>query len=130
MIMMVADDAENGRPNFAYTVGLTERGLPELLVFALGPSGQTILNDLSGSLLEGKSLPRNTRLHDVFERLDAVLQDVPPSIAEQYLNVAFSKYGDRVQCVQLVWPDAAGRMPWEPGHDESMRKLQPLLAPQ
>jgi hypothetical protein len=69
-------------------------------------------------------------LSDVFKDFDAVLQGVPKSLASEFLRVAFHKYGDKVQCLQLVWPDASGRMPWEAGHDAALRKLQPLLATQ
>jgi hypothetical protein len=128
MIVMVGSDAEQGTPGYAYTVGLTERGLPEVVAFGLGPEVHTILNDISQRLMDGKALPRNERLSDVFKDLDAVLQDVPKSLAGEFLRIAFHKYGDKVQCLQLVWPDACGRMPWEAGHDPALRRLQPLLA--
>lgn len=130
MILMVGSDAEQGIPSYAYTVGLTERGLPEIIAFGLGPEVHAILNDLSQRLLGGSALPRNERLHDIFKGFDAVLQDVPKSMAADFLRLAFHKYGDKVQCIQLVWPDARGLMPWEAGHDPALRKVQPLLAPQ
>lgn len=130
MILMVGGDAEQGTPGYAYTIGLTERGLPEIVAFGLGPEVHAILNDLSQRLMDGKVLPRNERISDVFKGLDAVLQDVPKSMASEFLRLAFHKYGDKVQCIQLVWPDAKGLMPWEAGHDPALRKVQPLLASQ
>ena len=46
--------AEPGFPSFAYTVGLSSRGLPELHVedMAIQEAG-TVLNDLAGQLVEG-----------------------------------------------------------------------------
>lgn len=130
MVMMVGSDEERGIPSFAYTIGLSGRALPELIVFGLGPVGVSVLNDLAERLLDGEALPRNQRMNDVFKGVDAVLQEVPAGVAQHFLRVAFDKYGSGVQTLQLIWPDAAGKLPWEEGHDMSLRKSQPLLAAQ
>lgn len=47
---------------------------------------------------------------------------------EEHLLVAHRFYGDRLRALQLVWADAAGRWPWDPGH-RARRAGQPVLGP-
>jgi len=125
--LMVGDDPENSIPSYAYTIGLTERGLPEVLVFGLGDTAGVFLNDVAERLKSGRAVPRNERIGDVFRGFDAVVHDVSPKVAAQFLKFAASRYGERLRCIQLIWPDAQNRMPWEPDHDREKRAAQLLL---
>lgn len=108
---------------FSYTVGLTEQLLPELIVTAVRPPDAVRLLDIWASYLTEKSavLPGET-LETGPWLLEAVAVDRPA----EHLLIADSFYGERVRALQLVWADAAGRWPWEPGH-RARRAGQPVL---
>lgn len=108
---------------FSYTVGLSEQGLPELVVLAVRPADAVRLLDLWGDYLREKSvvLPGET-LRTGPWLLEAVAVERP----EEHLLVAHRFYGDRLRALQLVWADAGGRWPWDPGH-QARRAGQPVL---
>lgn len=101
-----------GRVPYAYTVGLTGRGLPELVVSGKTPAA-------AGDLIEAvlaEGAPQPGRPFDVL--LGPALQVVGVRSTGWLLPVAVALYGPRVQAVQLVWADAAGRWPGERGAPE------------
>jgi hypothetical protein len=111
MIQGVFPTANDPCVGFSYTVGLTAAGLPELVISGLPhETGGAILNDAARRHLADEILPGAT-VDDIasvpFRAVDAPLAEV---------NMARNLYGDdRVRAVQLVWPDAGGFYPGEPG---------------
>ncbi len=128
MIQGVGGDEEL---SFAYTIGLTERSNhPELLVFALPPEVfHPILNELAGRVVRGgQVLPLRHRIDDVANYPIQLIPIARPYRTSQYIffNVARCYHQTViVEAVQLVWPDAAGRFPWEDGFDT--RYATPIL---
>jgi hypothetical protein len=115
---------EDDRRPFAYTIGLHDRGLPELLVTGLAPRHATwLLNTFARRTLLGRrpapgnqvSLPAGTRVE---------LVGVAQPDAHLYMAVAIE--GPGIEAVQLVWADDRGRWPWAPGFDDG-RRPQPVL---
>jgi hypothetical protein len=109
---------------FAYTIGLHDRGLPELLVTGLPPrEALWLLNTFAKRTLVGLrpaagervSLPAGTRL----ELVDVEHPDA-------HMGMAIALQGLDVDAVQLVWADDRGRWPWAPGFDDG-RRCQPVL---
>lgn len=108
----------------AYTIGLYERGLPELLVTGLDPQPamwlletfvRRSLSGLKASAGERVSLPARTQVELVtVEHPDA------------HMDMAVGIYGPDIAAVQLVWADDRGRWPWAPGFDDG-RRSQPVL---
>jgi hypothetical protein len=109
-----AVERDRARPPWAYTVGLTPRGLPELVV-----TGMPLLE--AGRLLD-----------DTAEHL---AHTCPPSPGQRFappggpqlevvrvarpwahLVVAARLYGEGIQALQLVHADSGGRWPWEAGY--------------
>jgi len=125
--MVLPTDGEPGPP-FAYTVGLTEHGFPELVIAGLPPHiAQALLNDLAGRVYDRADRFRHgQRIGDLLAGYDAVIVDGPATEA-LYPGAAYARYGtDRVRLQQVVWPDRAGRFPWEPG-DEHDPQVQPVI---
>lgn len=110
-----AVERDRARPPWAYTVGLTPRGLPELVV-----TGMPLLE--AGRLLD-----------DTAEHLT---HSCPPSPGQRFalpggprlevvrvarpwahLVVSARLYGEGIQALQLVHADQAGRWPWERDYD-------------
>jgi hypothetical protein len=113
---------------FAYTVGLTERAQPELVIAGLDPLiAQALLNDLAQRVVDDHThLTHGQRLPDLIAGYDAVLVDGPIT-EDLYPGSAIGRYGaDRVALRQIVWPDRDGRFPWDPGYAYPPQ-AQPLI---
>lgn len=115
-IQAVGADPARLAPPFAYTVGLTRFGHPELVVFGLSDSAAAaVLNTLgirakSGLRIDGGALfaagaagPR-------------ALRAVPFPHPEEVLFTAVGRYGPRVTATQIVVADENGTFPGEPGY--------------
>lgn len=108
---------------FSYTVGLTEHGLPELIVTAARPTDAAHLLGLWGDYLldESAVLPGET-----LECGPWLLEAVAVEHPEEHLLVAHRFYGGRLRALQLAWADERGLWPWQPGH-RARRSGQPVL---
>lgn len=125
MVQAVYGDGDN--LPFAYTIGLADKGLPELIVFSLPQKvTQYLLNMMAARLVAGDTLPLGQRLPDIAEGMDTVLLPVPRAHAEQYLCQAFYR-NPTTTALQLVWPDKANRMPWDADHNPYFKGLQLIL---
>lgn len=117
-----------GQPNFAYTIGLAAKNLPELIVFGLPHElGGHALNVLAQRMTDGEQIACNVPLPDVLS-CDVQLIEASRALADRYMVQAM--YRDpHYRALQVVWPDPAGAFPWEDGHANKYRALQPLLRP-
>lgn len=124
LVIGVRGDGE--RPGFQFTAGLTERDLPELIVYGLGDEvGMHALNDVAQRLVGGARYADGEVVRDVLEG-DYRTQLWDVTWLQDPLGAAFRLYGeDRVRVRQLVVPDLEDRLPWEDGHSDP--DLQPLL---
>ena len=125
--LVQAVGGSRSRAPFAYTVGLTEAGLPELLVTGLPAlRSAELLNAAAFHYLHADPVPRHGE-HLCWRGLPCTeLVDVPHPEAHVY--VAMNLFGDDVRAQQLVWLDDRGCWPWERGHRAS-RGGQPVLGP-
>lgn len=116
--------ADSPGPWFAYTIGLRKTyDHPELIVYGLG-------QDEAGGILAGAVdlIQAGTRL-EPGRRYAKILRDFDVETravgAPGYpLNMARRYYGEDVEAIQLVWPDAAGVFPLEPGFDPEFNGAQ------
>lgn len=117
----------SGEPGYAHTVGLAHRsGHPELLV-----SGQpvdlaaAVLDDVAHRVVvEGRRLAPGDVVEGALAWHPLVVDEVTPSAASQTLRLASWFHRRPARALQLVWPDAQGLFPWQPGaHDTT--DLQP-----
>ncbi|MFI7608501.1 DUF4262 domain-containing protein [Micromonospora sp. NPDC049366] len=108
---------EPGVP-FAYTVGLTAKGRPELVIAGLP-------DQVAGQLL---NMAAEASLQAPFEAGQTVddLATVPFRVVTADLaevGMARNLYGDeRVSALQLVWPARNGAFPWEPTWPDDTRQ--------
>ena len=107
----------------SYSVGLSERGAPELIVTGLRSEVASRLIRVWGDYLLHRSvvLPGETLRSGPW-----LLQAVQVERPHDHLLVADRLYGDGLRALQLVWADEAGRWPWEPAH-RARRAGQPVL---
>jgi hypothetical protein len=112
------------RSPWAYTVGLTAHGKPELLVTGLSyaRSGE-LLNEVASHVLHaeapqpGEVVP----LHD-----GPVIEIVEVSEPTVHLAIAVEIFGPEIRALQLVHADDRGHWPWELGF-RGGRGGQPVL---
>jgi hypothetical protein len=123
-VRMVAPLLGEEGMTFAYTVGLTAMGHPEVVEQGLpNDVGQAFLNVVGEEVRRGRRFEAGSIVTDL-------------STGRQ--PVAFLRVGDtsgltavklvyrEVDALQLVWSDTAGRLPWEPGFGPGPDR-QPLL---
>jgi hypothetical protein len=115
---------ESDRTPYAYTVGLHERGLPELLVTGLPPqSAVWLLNSVAAYLLGG-GRPVPGELISIAG--GSALEVVQVQHPDAHMNVAVAFYGTDLHALQLVWADDRGHRPWCPEFTNG-KVRQPVL---
>jgi hypothetical protein len=122
--VVASSPADGARPDTTSTVGLTARGLAELVVLGLPDDvGGALLNELAARIVDGAPTDDGVPLPDLLDGAAApVLLTVDGAVA----GVPACEVYDEVRLRQLVWPDADGRFPWHPGFAHP--DLQPLMA--
>ena len=120
----VVQYVEGDRMPFAYTIGMHDRGLPELLVTGLAPKRALwLLNTFAKRMLAGRPpvpgdqvwLPAGTRV----ELVEVARPDA-------HLGMAVGIEGPDISAIQLVWADGRGRWPWAPNFNDG-RQPQAVL---
>ena len=118
---IISTDTDGTR--MAYTVGLSDSGLPEIVVFGLPPaSAHGILNDAAKLLKEDK-LPLDAPISEL-AKLPLVCKQVPAERGVGYINFAIIWAGRPVNLIQLVWPDEKGHFPWQKKFDKKLHRYQ------
>jgi len=121
----------DGKRNFLYTVGLTEVGLPELLVFGMRHDhGAIILND-AARIMREKGAFNDGDMTDDLANLITGFKAFSAEQGRNYVVQAIHYYEGTAKTprfLQLVIPDREGRMPGQSNYDEAyMGRYQPLL---
>ena len=106
----VVQFVEGDRNPFAYTIGLHERGLPELMVTGMPPERANLVLDTVADYLVrgGRPVPGERMLIGGELLLDFVQVEHP----DAHLKFAYYFYGPAMKALQLVWPDERGHRPW------------------
>lgn len=126
MVLMTSKEIPEGMLGMFYTVGLHDKGLPEIITFGLPPdAGQSFLNLAAARLIAGE-LPLDTPIEKI-GNLPVVFKAVDPESGAGHLNVANSRAEHQVPAIQLFWSDTAGLFPWDTGYDVRFLPMQPLL---
>lgn len=122
--------ADDEGPGFSYSTGFwLTLGQPEVILFGIRrETAQAALWSLFRMLQAGRPLRAGVRDEDLFNDLPAWLEVVDPARYRDYLGWSGWFYGGAdFPCLQLVWPDPAGRFPWQ-GMDPQYADLQPDLS--
>jgi hypothetical protein len=106
---------EDPGPSFAYTVGLSGKGLPEVAIYGLHTRiAHSLLNEVARRMVVSGTALRSG------DWIKGVLVDDVPLVAVAMtdtadLNLVRECYGAVPDAVQVVWSDHAGVLPWEEG---------------
>jgi hypothetical protein len=130
--MAVEGEEEHGQPGFAYTIGLTGFGHPELLAYGLHPSyAHKLFGALVRKVRSGTTLTEETELTlpiwTVHLHQQAVRFMPVPSPRWSLLWAADAYKPAPIQALQVVWADGKGQFPWEPGYALA-GWMQPIIA--
>jgi Domain of unknown function (DUF4262) len=111
-------------PPWAYTVGLTASGKPELVVTGMPLVRATrLLDDVAAHVLHADAPRPGDQVPLVGGPLIEIVTVAEPAA---HLLTAVEFYGSGVQALQLVHADDRGRWPWEVGF-RGARGGQPVL---
>jgi hypothetical protein len=123
-IQAVYADPDQWRPPFAYTVGLTRFGHPELVVFGLHQSAAAVvLNALGTRASAGLRLGDGMLFAAGAVGPTALRMAYLPN-PEEVLFTAVGRYGPRVRAMQVIVADESGKFPDEPEYQGAVW-LQP-----
>jgi hypothetical protein len=117
-------ERDRARPPWAYTMGLTVHGLPELVVTGLPLSRAAgLLNEVAAHVLHAAALTPGQQIE-----LDGgpAIEIVKVAEPTAHLELAIQLYGRRVRALQVVHSDDRGHWPWEVGY-RGVRGGQPVL---
>lgn len=115
---------ESDRTPFAYTIGLHDWGLSELLITAVSPQRATrLLNAVARDAVCGKSLAPGQHIRVASGPLMEIVEMTHP---DAHLNFAVALGGPDIRGLQLVWADGRGRWPWSVAFCDGRRR-QPVL---
>lgn len=113
-------------PTYSYTVGLTDRGGPELFMAGFEPSlMQSLLRTAArqaSEIRDGVPLPG-------VANYPLGVRKLPQEASDAFLLIAQSHYARPVEALQIVIPDAHGRFPWQPGCDPMIVRYQSVALP-
>ncbi len=116
---------EQEKRPFAYTVGLHDRGLPELLITGLNAHvSNRVLKSIGHMMVDDGAVLAPAMHIDYQDRF--LVEVVEVDYPDVHLTYAVKICGPDVRALQLVWADARGRFPWEPGWGDG-RQRQPVL---
>ncbi|WP_245645397.1 DUF4262 domain-containing protein [Pseudonocardia acaciae] len=120
-------EAGGPRPDWAYTVGLTPLGAPELLITGKKPQEACrILNGFAEHVLHAEPPEPGDQRPLVGGPLVEIVKVQRP---DAHLLTAITFYGsEQVRALQLAWADDRGHWPWDVGF-RSRRGGQPVLGP-
>lgn len=117
------------KPPFTYTIGLKKTyNMPELIVFGLDPqSAHGVLYAAIGLIKQG-NFDFDALHSQIIEGFQCAFKNVPFEIAKKYAYSASWFYNnERYEMSQLIWPDEAGKFPWDDGFNNKFKKIQPVL---
>lgn len=110
---------------FAYTIGLHDKGLPELLITALpAATSARLLNSIAHYMVDDGTTLQPAMHIDYQDEflLEVVTVDHP----DVHLKFAARLYGPDIRAFQLVWTDERRHWPWDRGWSHSRRR-QPVF---
>ncbi len=119
-------ERDRHRPPYAYTVGLTARGKPELVItgMPLLRAGE-LLNEVASHFLHAPDPEPGEQVPLIG---GPVIEFIKVEVPSAHLPIASELYGAELRAIQVVHADDRGHWPWEVGY-RGVRGGQPVLGP-
>jgi hypothetical protein len=106
---------------FMYTIGLTKKGFPEILVSGnlTNQGAMDIIAEVASDLERNNGQIEMGVRDDLFS-VRVELRDVTSPVARnEYVCQAVEMYGEQVRVIQVVWADPNNFLPNEEGYDSA-----------
>jgi len=111
-------------PPWAYTLGLTPHGRPELVVTGLPVERAVrLLNDVAAHVMHATAPAPGEQIE---LRGGPTIEIVKVAEPAAHLTMAIELYGPRLRALQVVHADDRGHWPWDIGY-RGVRGGQPVL---
>jgi len=116
---------------FSYSVGLHDKGLPEVLVIGLPmQSAHVLVNDVANYLVaqkeKGWHVGETLLNHDNWP-MPFYLLPAADDTGTMYATGAHRRSSGAAKYLQVVWPDTQGLFPWQTGYEDRFRPEQSVL---
>ena len=121
---------EDGAPGYAHSIGLCHNfSHPEVVVFGLSDDVLAgVIDDIGDDVRSGQRFLPGSVHGGLLEGVECLFKPVHRRWYAPFLSDCDWFYcGGSFPVVQCVWPDRAGRFPWDVGFDDEWKSLQPLL---
>jgi hypothetical protein len=122
--------SSNGVPGWSYTTGICDLSeKPEIVVVGLdGDLAHSVLNDIALRMSKGLDVRDGQRLPGLLANVECEFRTVEQRWVAHIMGWSnwFNGNSD-YPVLQCVYPDLAGRFPWEENFEKSWRARQPLL---
>lgn len=114
---------------YAYTVGLTAHGHPELLMVGLPPEMmQQLLHDMGKAVVDGRVYHHGERVEKIVKTFSLGIVAVPADVFTDYVGVAaHMAEASSVRGQQVLIPDPSGILPWDERCDPAYIAMQSRL---
>lgn len=126
VIFVFAGESDEDSAPFAYTVGLTEKGHPEMIVFGMPHTTAHRLISLAVEQLLEDKLVIGEPVSEI-ATCDMIFQHVEPSRAADYIYQANDRAKRDLPAIQMVWPDRNGKFPWDADFEKEFEGKQIML---
>lgn len=117
-------------PPWSFTIGL-EHSFDHPEILAVGMELEllhALLNHVGEQVKHGRRFEHDERAQGVLDQHPPVFRTVATRWHGAFVGNAAWFYRERsFRVLQCFWPDASGRLPWEPGFDPEWQGRQPLL---
>jgi hypothetical protein len=127
---VLAIDATDYLPSFAYTVGLWKNFKhAEIIAFGLITENLTLLLHTAAELVKSAQAIQTDKIYThFFEKGKTAFVNVDKRNIADYFGQAINFYdNDDFPVLELVWADRNDKFPWESGFEEEFLRKQPLL---
>ena len=127
-VAVIGTAIETARDNLSmsYTIGLSDVGKPEIVVFGLPhETAMALLND--AALLQRDDLLKLNEPTQEIGNLPLIFKSVSTAVAANYIIQANVRAGRDLSVIQMVWPDPEGLFPWEPKFAKRFAPMQLAL---
>lgn len=130
---LIAINDDEDVPGYVFSVGMFHTlGHPEICIFGLEDieAMAAIVNQVGQVVRDGASFHDGSRSDDILVDYSCVFREVPPRFYGPLFGYNLWFYEEEpFSMLQCVWPDAAGKYPWDADFDAlRLPAGQPVLA--
>lgn len=101
---------------FTYTVGLSGMDHPELIIIGLPYQvAGVLLNDMADRVHQGQRFAAGQIIDDLVHNFPVVLIEVSDTTERLTVSNALYAIREPITALQIVYPDAESRWPWQEG---------------